>query len=330
MQILHLDSSILGGNSASRLLSAATVDQLAKAAPGLDIVYRDLASEPLAHLSGEHLAARQGAVPETPATQKEIAASQAVLDEFLGADIVVIGAPMYNFGIPSQLKAWIDRILVAGKTFRYGAAGPEGLAGSKRVIVVTIWPAWRSLWRRHAGGGLRTRGIPICGECSRLCSASPIRNIVVAEGLQIGPEQREKAMRGPLALSRHGVARSRTIARRLRRHSPSPERIARMNMLARTPDTVEVAGRPRAIIHRTRGRAHGSIVRLVSPSDIGELIKPFVFLDYFETEPAQAPAFGLHPHSGIATLTLLLNGQLWYEETTGVKGVIAHGGIEWI
>jgi redox-sensitive bicupin YhaK (pirin superfamily) len=84
------------------------------------------------------------------------------------------------------------------------------------------------------------------------------------------------------------------------------------------------------VTHSTAGQAHGSIVRLVSPSDIGELIKPFVFLDYFEAEPAHAPAFGFHPHSGIATLTLLLNGQLWYEETTGVKGVIAPGGIEWM
>ena len=103
-----------------------------------------------------------------------------------------------------------------------------------------------------------------------------------------------------------------------------------MNMLARIPNTIEVASRPRAITHSTRGRSHGPIVRLVSPSDVGELIKPFVFLDYFEGDPAQAPAFGLHPHSGIATLTLLLNGQLWYEETTGVKGVIAPGGIEWM
>ena len=103
-----------------------------------------------------------------------------------------------------------------------------------------------------------------------------------------------------------------------------------MNVLARTPNTIEVASRPRAITHSTRGRSHGSIVRLVSPSDVGELIKPFVFLDYFEGDPAQAPAFGLHPHSGIATLTLLLNGQLWYEETMGVKGVIAPGGIEWM
>jgi redox-sensitive bicupin YhaK (pirin superfamily) len=101
-------------------------------------------------------------------------------------------------------------------------------------------------------------------------------------------------------------------------------------MLAKTPNMIEVTTRPRAITHSTRGRSHGSIARLVSPSDVGELIKPFVFLDYFEAGPAHAPAFGFHPHSGIATLTLLLNGQLWYEETTGVKGVIAPGGIEWM
>ena len=103
-----------------------------------------------------------------------------------------------------------------------------------------------------------------------------------------------------------------------------------MNMVAKTADLIATAGHPRRVTHSTRGRGHGSIVRLVSPSDIGEMIKPFVFLDYFEADPAQAPAFGFHPHSGIATLTLLLNGQLWYEETTGVKGVIRPGGVEWM
>jgi redox-sensitive bicupin YhaK (pirin superfamily) len=103
-----------------------------------------------------------------------------------------------------------------------------------------------------------------------------------------------------------------------------------MTMPAKTQVATQVAERPRQIVRSTRGRSHGSIVRLVSPSDIGELIKPFVFLDYFEADPAQAPAFGFHPHSGIATLTLLLNGQLWYEESTGVKGLIAPGGIEWM
>jgi redox-sensitive bicupin YhaK (pirin superfamily) len=103
-----------------------------------------------------------------------------------------------------------------------------------------------------------------------------------------------------------------------------------MTTSTRTSNASEAAIGPRRIVRRTRGRPHGPIVRLVSPSDVGELIKPFVFLDYFEAEPKHAPAFGFHPHSGIATLTLLLSGQVSYEETTGVKGVIEPGGIEWM
>ena len=102
MRLLHLDSSILGANSASRQVSAAAVERFRKQVPGLDVVYRDLAAEPLLHLSGEHLAAAQGATPESQAVQKDLAASQAVLEEFLAADIVVIGAPMYNFTLPSH------------------------------------------------------------------------------------------------------------------------------------------------------------------------------------------------------------------------------------
>jgi FMN-dependent NADH-azoreductase len=134
MKLLHLDSSVLGPLSVSRQVSAAIVERLKKANPRLDVTYRDLTATPLAHLSGSHLAAGQGATPDA-SLQDDIAAGQAVLEEFLAADIVVLGAPMYNFTIPSQLKAWIDRILVAGKTFKYSAAGVEGLAGNKRVIV---------------------------------------------------------------------------------------------------------------------------------------------------------------------------------------------------
>lgn len=86
----------------------------------------------------------------------------------------------------------------------------------------------------------------------------------------------------------------------------------------------------RQIALRTRGRSHGSITRLVSPGDIGELIKPFVFLDYFDADPVTAPKFGFHPHSGIATLTLILSGQAFYKETTGREGVIETGGVEWM
>ena len=86
----------------------------------------------------------------------------------------------------------------------------------------------------------------------------------------------------------------------------------------------------RPIALRTRGHSHGRVTRLVSPGDIGELIKPFVFLDLFDADPATAPKFGFHPHSGIATLTLILSGQASYKETTGREGVIETGGVEWM
>src|SRR5258707_6490996 len=87
---------------------------------------------------------------------------------------------------------------------------------------------------------------------------------------------------------------------------------------------------PRQIALRSRGHSHGGLTRLVSPGDIGERIKPFVFLDYFDADPAAAPKFGFHPHSGIATLTVILSGQAFYKETTGREGVIDTSGVEWM
>ena len=137
MKLLHVDSSILGPGSVSRTLSAAIVAAEQRKHPGIEGIYRDLSADPIGHLSGAHLAAAQGAVPESAAVQRDLAAGHAVLEEFLAAHIVVVGAPMYNFAIPTQLKAWIDRLAVAGKTFRYSAKGPEGLAGGKRLIVAS-------------------------------------------------------------------------------------------------------------------------------------------------------------------------------------------------
>jgi redox-sensitive bicupin YhaK (pirin superfamily) len=91
-----------------------------------------------------------------------------------------------------------------------------------------------------------------------------------------------------------------------------------------------VAHDVRGIALKTRGRRHGPITRLASPSDIGELIKPFVFLDYAEVVPRPEPLFGIHPHSGIATLTTILRGGLAYEDTTGAKGTVPAGGLEWM
>jgi redox-sensitive bicupin YhaK (pirin superfamily) len=87
---------------------------------------------------------------------------------------------------------------------------------------------------------------------------------------------------------------------------------------------------PRRIVLQTRGLRHGAITRLVSPSDIGELIKPFVFLDLFDISTGSAPNFGWHPHSGIATLTVVQQGAIEYQETTGAKGTISAGGVEWM
>lgn len=86
---------------------------------------------------------------------------------------------------------------------------------------------------------------------------------------------------------------------------------------------------PRAVAFRTRGRTHGPITRLVSPGDVGELIKPFVFLDEFAVQGGRS-GFGWHPHSGIATLTVLLDGAMRYEETTGASGVLEAGAVEWM
>jgi redox-sensitive bicupin YhaK (pirin superfamily) len=95
--------------------------------------------------------------------------------------------------------------------------------------------------------------------------------------------------------------------------------------------TAALATNARAIVHRTRGSTHGSITRLVSPGDLGELLKPFVFLDLFSFKPSAGhKGFGMHPHSGIATLTFMIEGDVGYEDTTGKKGVLPAGGVEWM
>lgn len=135
MKILHIDSSILGGHSVSRQLSSDIVARLKAAHPGAQVTYRDVGAVPLPHLSGAVLAAGQGPQDVTEAVAADLKTGADVLAEILAADVIVVGAPMYNFGISSQLKAWIDRIAIAGKTFRYTEKGPEGLLGGKKAIV---------------------------------------------------------------------------------------------------------------------------------------------------------------------------------------------------
>ena len=172
MTILKLNSSISGESSVSRILTQSIVDQLARANPKAAIIERDLVAAPLAHLT-------------------ERGQDADVLDEFLDADTVVIGAPMYNFSVPSQLKAWIDRIAVAGKTFQYGANGPEGLAGDKRVIVAVsrggFYEAGNSF--EHVEAYLK--------PFFNFIGVEP--EFVRAEGVAVGSEQRDAGLAKGLA-----------------------------------------------------------------------------------------------------------------------------------
>jgi FMN-dependent NADH-azoreductase len=195
MKLLHIDSSISGEASASRQLSAAIVTTFKAAVPGLEIIARPrLRPDP---------SPRQWTASHSPTCQRAGRAigipdekGATALDEFLAADIVVIGAPMYNFTVPSQLKACIDRILIAGRTFRYGQAGPVGLlAGGKRVVIAS------------SRGGLYAPGMPFEDSdfqeryLRAVFAFIGIEDfeIVRAEGLAFGPEQREAAMRAALA-----------------------------------------------------------------------------------------------------------------------------------
>lgn len=190
MKLLHVDSSILGQSSVSRILSAEIAATQKALHPGVEASYRDLAAAPLGHLDGAHLAAAQGAVPADAAIEKDIALGEEMLDEFLAADIVVVGAPMYNFGVPSQLKAWIDRLAVAGKTFRYTAEGPQGLAGGKEVIVAS------------SRGGFYSPGTPAAALDHQESYLRGVFNFfgindvtfVRAEGVALGTEARDKAI----------------------------------------------------------------------------------------------------------------------------------------
>ena len=138
MQLLHIDSAITGANSVSRQLTAQIVAAWQAQHPGTEVSYLDLVANAPAHFTSDAMAPRTGQTEGLSAVQqRENAVSEALVSQFLAADVVVIGAPFYNFSIPSQLKAWIDRIAQPGRTFHYTANGPEGLAVGKTVIIAS-------------------------------------------------------------------------------------------------------------------------------------------------------------------------------------------------
>ncbi|MBS0253521.1 MAG: NAD(P)H-dependent oxidoreductase [Proteobacteria bacterium] len=137
MKLLHVDASILGDHSTSRQLSAAIIKRLTTVNPAAEVIRYDLAAEPIGHLTGAEFHAFRGMEPQDQAAKENATRNAMALDDFFAANVIVIGAPMYNFSLPSQLKAWLDRLAVAGKTFRYTSAGVEGLTKGKRVIVAS-------------------------------------------------------------------------------------------------------------------------------------------------------------------------------------------------
>ncbi|MBU6502461.1 MAG: FMN-dependent NADH-azoreductase [Burkholderiaceae bacterium] len=139
MKLLHIDSSVLGDNSVSRQLTQQIVTEWRKAHPGTTVDYLDLATAAPSHLSTDSLGFRLDPQGKslTDAQRHENAVSEALVSQFLAADVIVVGAPLYNFSIPSQLKAWIDRVAQAGRTFKYTDKGAVGLATGKVVIVAS-------------------------------------------------------------------------------------------------------------------------------------------------------------------------------------------------
>jgi FMN-dependent NADH-azoreductase len=183
MKLLHVDSSILGEGSASRTVTREIVARWQAAVPGLEVQHLDLATQALPHLTG-------GALAKADAT--EAARDAQTLADFQAADVIVLGAPMYNFGVPTQLKAWIDRIVVAGQTFRYTADGPQGLAVGKRVIIVA---SSGGVWPQNAPGEHVETYLKFVFTFIGITDVTVVR----AEGLAISPENRQKGLNSALA-----------------------------------------------------------------------------------------------------------------------------------
>jgi len=183
MKVLHIDSSIMADASVSRQLSQAIVSQLSEKHAQVEVEYLDLATQPIPHLDAEILMGQNA---------EQSALGERIIQQYLDADVVVIGAAMYNFGITSTLKAWIDRISVAGRTFKYTENGPVGLAGDKKAYIAS------------SRGGVYGENSPVDFQESFLKTVFNFTGvtdveIIRAEGVNMGPELKDKAIAAALA-----------------------------------------------------------------------------------------------------------------------------------
>jgi FMN-dependent NADH-azoreductase len=190
MQLLHIDSAITGEQSVSRELTARTVAAWKASHPGTSVQYLDLAKDAPSHLSADSIGFRTGQTAATEVQRQENALSEALVSQFLEADVIVVGAPLYNFSVPSQLKAWIDRIAQAGRTFKYTDKGPVGLAGGKTVIVAS---SRGGVYSTSEGGQAMEHQESYLKVVFGFFGITDVR-FVRAEGVGMGPDAKAQAL----------------------------------------------------------------------------------------------------------------------------------------
>lgn len=192
MKLLHIDSSILETNSVSRQLSARIVAQWCDNHPDTAVDYLDLAIDAPSHLSADSIGFRiaPGSDSLSEVQKHENAVSEALVSQFLAADVIVVGAPFYNLSIPSQLKAWIDRVAQVGRTFKYTDKGPQGLAGDKIVVIASTRGG---VYSTSAGGQAMEHQESYLKAIFGFFGISDVR-IVRAEGLAMGDAYKARAL----------------------------------------------------------------------------------------------------------------------------------------
>jgi FMN-dependent NADH-azoreductase len=201
MKLLHIDSSVLDAQSVSRQLTAEVVAEWRRVHPDIEVEYLDLAVDAPSHFDAHSLGAKTGAQAEPTERQAhENAVSERLVSQFLAADVVVVGAPLYNFSVPTQLKAWLDRVAQKGRTFNYGATGPVGLAGDKTVIVVSTRGG---MYSTTEGGRAAEHQESYLKVMFGFFGITDVR-IVRAEGLNMG----EAAKAAAIASAREAIVRT--------------------------------------------------------------------------------------------------------------------------
>jgi FMN-dependent NADH-azoreductase len=200
MKLLHIDSSVLQAQSVSRQLTAEVVAEWRRVHPDTTVDYLDLAVDAPSHFDIHSLGLRTG--PQAEPTERqahENEVSERLISQFLAADVVVVGAPLYNFSVPTQLKAWLDRLAQKGRTFKYTGKGPVGLAGDKTVIVVSTRGG---MYSTSEGGRAAEHQESYLKVMFGFFGITDVR-IVRAEGLGMG----DAAKAAAIASAREAIAR---------------------------------------------------------------------------------------------------------------------------